>query len=245
MSEESGQETTTEALAAEVGMRLRKFAAADSDTQKAHLGELIGFIKEYVTSEVLSKLANQEFQTNLEEAVAATLETPIDVEGQEVFPWKGSYTLVAINEDGSIEGAVSERPDDMTPYGDPDFNLHAPALVKAVSSMYLNKAGIQGGITDNKRHLREITNGQFSVHTGATDEPISLHGKRVYIGSSGCEAAMDSVSRVLDGAIPTHFTQAGAFDEAFVGITGTYLTNPARDTAPIISRPIDRLTTGN
>lgn len=79
---------------------------------------------------------------------------------------------------------------------------------------------------------------------GSTDSPVPINGVGTFLGASACEPRSSVVKKILDGATPTYFTQAGTFDSAFAGITATYLQNPAR-VGPAISPAIDRITAGN
>jgi len=243
MSEESRpKETSSQTLQ----RMLNEFAAATPDSQRTQLEDLIKFIKQNATKEAIMPLVNKEFQQNLHTAMASTLQTPLDIDGQEVNPWTNCGTVVVIDLNGNIQGAISIPPTNMEDYGS-SFNFYAPALGKAVASMYLRNSGLIGGIADNRRHLKEITNGAFTWHTGATDEPVTLNNSTsVYLGASGCEAVPNVISSVLDGATSTHWTQAGTFDEAFAGITGTYLQDPAKQVQTMNApRPIERLVAGN
>lgn len=227
--------------------KLKDFAAASPEIQKTQLADLIQFIQVNATQKVIDRLVSQEFQTKLQTAINSTLATLLDFDGKEVNPWTNCATIVALDEQGNIKGAISIPPKDMTDYGG-SYNFFTPALCKALVSMHLKKADRKGGIADNRRYLREITVEVFKYHTGAIDEPITLPGSDtgIYLGASGCEANSDVVSTVLDGATPTHWTQAGVFDEAFAQITSVYLSEPVKSIQRMNApRPIERLIAGN
>ena len=77
---------------------------------------------------------------------------------------------------------------------------------------------------------------------GATNEPIEMpDGKQLILGASGCEATKTFVSQTIDGGEPTHFTNAGAIDEAFAGITAMYLSQPELSPQSVQSPEIDKL----
>lgn len=223
--------------------QLAEFAKVGIQDRKRLLPKLIVFIQENVTPEVIEQLINRDAQQQLQTAVEKTTATPIEINGQENHPWNESYTLVVLTDSGDILAALSKRPEDMTPYRSKDYNFYPPALIKALAALHLHKAGKTGGITDNWPDLKKLS---FPYHAGSTDAPVPLGDQSVFVGASGCEATPKFVSMVLDGATPTHFTQAGAMDAAFAGITAYYLSTPTLASAKISPpKPISRLLAGN
>lgn len=157
MTEERIAEESKEGVAEDLQKKLREFATAEPDVQKLQLKELIGLIEQTVTSDVLARLVDSEFQKGLQTAISSTLETPIDIDGEAIEDvWNGSYTIVAVDESGTVKGTVFSPPDDLTPYGGPEHNFYASPLVKTLASMYLHKAGLKGGIGDNKSTCRKL-----------------------------------------------------------------------------------------
>ncbi len=226
--------------------QLQTFASADNDEQREQLPGLIAFIQEHATINTVLPLVKKNTQWELEHAMNRAWQTPVDARGEEINPWTHTGTVVAMDADGRICAAVSYPPDDLTPYvksGErPKFNFIAPALVKAVTSLHLQKARLSGGIGDNGPYLDEIFGRKFPYHMGATNEPVEMGNERqLILGASGCEATSTFISKTIDGGQPTHFTNAGAMDEAFAGITAIYLSQPEINPQSIQSPVVDQL----
>lgn len=207
--------------------KLRRFGEIDDVHERADaIPDLIAQIREHANQDTLKLLVNEEFQSHLQEAVEKALKTPFLVKGAEVVPWSGGFTIVALDLDGEIHGAVSKPTEGLEAYGD----LYPYAVTKAVLAAHLwqsskqsplNKLGI--GDLDNFEDLSRVT--KTRIYNGATVSPAysDLWPKGVYIGGSGCAVKEDYLKELLGGATPAPDTQAGRFDAIFCELVGNYL----------------------
>lgn len=207
---------------------------------------MIVFIQEHATIHTVLPLVEKNTQWELEHAMNHAWQTPVDARGEEINPWTHTGTIVALDANGKICAAITHPPSDLSPYvkpGErPEFNFIAPALAKAVVSLYLQKAHLSGGIGDNSRYLDSLFYGKFPYHMGATNEPVEMNdGRQFILGASGCEAINTFISKAIDGGVPKHFTDSGAMDEAFAGITAMYLSQPEINPRSIQSPIVNRL----
>src|SRR5260221_329654 len=100
-----------ERQASDLQKALFDFAESDSLTRKGLLLSVVSFIKEKQNlKEILDLLVDKEVQFQLESAVDKSLETPYILAGsnQEIIPWQGGVSMVALGLDGRIIGCVSK-----------------------------------------------------------------------------------------------------------------------------------------
>lgn len=206
--------------------QLTEFASPEDEGREQILQGLVKFIKEKVNKDVIGLLIEKEspFQPRLESAIASVLETPFEVEGEEVNPWQGGFTIVALDSEGRIRGASSEPTKGLEKYGD----LHPYALVKALCSLHLDTFGRPGGLgkLENYEYLKDKLG--VPIFTGSTEKPIHIdnYHNLFYLGGSGCSVKEDYLKELLGGATPEHETQAGLYDQIFCELTATYLVEP-------------------
>jgi len=101
----------------------------------------------------------------------------------------------------------------MSHYGG-NFNFFAPALEKAVATLHLALAGMEGGLAAHSDYLK---NNGFKRHAGALDFPASLtDGAKVFVGGSGCEVNPVFNEGIHDPDDEGHFRLAGWWDQVFV-----------------------------
>ncbi len=226
---EGGGKEEAEVSASILQENLRKFADLDDTHDRGDaIADLISLIKEHANQESLGLLVNEEFQPTLQESVKKALETPFVVEGEEVIPWSGGFTIVALSLTGKVRGAISKPTKGLESYGD----LYPYALTKAVLAFQLWKnsklsPGNELGIGNLKEYEYLTSVAKTHIYNGAAILPAYLEdsmSKAVYIGGSGCAVKEDYLKGLLGGAAPTPDTQAGRFDAIFCELVRNYLT---------------------
>lgn len=156
------------------------------------LVEVVGFLANQADKDAMDNLVSPEspFQAKLAEATTRTLSTPIKI-NPDVDPsdgLRGHGTAVALSSEGEVLGTFN-RPTGLegepANYGD----LRRYALIKAMCSLHLEKAGKSGGMLGNYDYLAGLGLIPYeNLFTGAADQPIELEGKKVFIAGSGLEA---------------------------------------------------------
>ncbi len=208
-----------EALAVALQDRLTQFASSQTTDREQALPELYDFIRKNVKGELLK--VKPAFQSELEQATDLTLKTPFDVNGEEVNPWSGGFTVVVLDNDGKISGADSVPTEGLEEYGD----LHPYALGKAVFLMHLEKAGRKGGLDhqENYDYIKGLFPREVTIYTGSARESLVVEGQTYYLGASGCAVTEAYLTELLGGAKPSHGTQGGRFDGIFSDLAGFYM----------------------
>lgn len=195
--------------------------------REAAIPGLLTLIKEHTYQESLGLLTRTLLQPRLQSAVEKTLQTPFIVNDEEVIPWSGGFTVVALDIHGKIQGAVTEPTKGLESYGD----LYPYALMKTVLAAHLWKNRYpdtedQLGIGDvgKFKYLQEIAT-PHAIYNGATSSPAFLSdwAVSVHIGGSGCAATESYLKELLGGATPAPDTQAGRFDTIFCELIKGYL----------------------
>jgi len=223
----TGAETEFNAL--DLKEKLRVFSLSSTPAREQQLSGLISIVQTKANKDTLSILVDNEFQGKLEVAVMKTLETPFEVNGEEINPWSESkgHTIVAIDANGNVRAAVSQPTEGLEEYGD----LHPYALTKAVLSLHLTKKHFGQnndiGMPLNFRYLRKLT--ETNIFNGSSRLPAVIGDHRFYIGGSGCAVNEKYLSDLLGGATPAHNTQAGRLDAIFCDLVGFYLEDSEQE----------------
>lgn len=215
---------------------MRTVSSQDTVSREGQIADLAGTIIQIASAPLLREAtATKEIQPLLEQAVAKAHQTEFTILGstKTELPWTGSDTLVVINKRGNIAGFhQKEDPEIAKDYGD----VTPYAMVKAMSLLHLEKAGLKGGLTkpENFRYLASLGLTPFEkLFTGAASEPIFISGEAYFLGASGSAARAEYRTGLLGGATPGPNSAAGAVDSAFCDVVGLYLANPNRPVSPI------------
>jgi len=223
-------------LATTLQDRLTKFASSETEEREKALPELVAFIKDGVDKEVLEKLTDKEFQPKLQDSVNRALQTKFKKhDGTEIEPWQGGHTVVVLDRDGKVKGAVSVDTEGLEEYGD----LNKYALIKALCELHLYKDGREQGLSDpdNFTHLLSLgLKAGDDLFTGSVWQE-DLNHEVTFVGSSGCAPKRDYLRELLAGAEPTRDTQAGLFDSVFSSLTANNLLGGHLPRKQIYSEP--------
>lgn len=240
---ESPTEQVTERSAAkDLQERLTKFAASETAEREEALPELVAFIKDNADAEVVGKLVDRRegFQSRLEEAVHLTLRATFETaDGRIIVPWQGGHTVVVLDRNGEVKGAVSVPTEGLEDYGD----LSKYALIKALCELHLDETHKLGGLSNqrNFRYLESIgLKAGEDLFTGSTTHIIlrtDLYHEILFVGSSGCAPEKSYLKELLAGAEPTRDTQAGLFDTVFSDITSRFLSSHKGGRIPTMTFP--------
>lgn len=200
--------------------KLIQFAAAETPEREKNIAGLVEFIMKNVDKDVVAALVDKESQSKLEEAVSLTLQTKFKKDdGSIVDPWQGGHTVVVLDKEGKIKGAVSVPTEGLEDYGD----LNKYALIKALCELHLYKSGREElSAPKNFSYLLNLglRAGENLFTGGAWQE--DLNHEVIFAGSSGCAPRKDYLKELLANADPTRDTQAGLFDTVFSQFTAFY-----------------------
>ena len=215
----------TKRLAENLQQRLKDFVEMKTPDRERQLPILTSYIFKNARAEILEKLINKNFQNKLVRAILTTLTTPFYIGNKEVIPWQGGYTVVVIDDKGTIVGMCHKPVDELfKTYGE----LTPYALSKAVLLLHLEKTGLKGGLDNqhNYEYIRNLLPPESSIFTGTSQEPLLLDRNVYYLGGSGCAVKKEYLSELLGAAVPHMNTQAGRFDSIFTELTKEYISNP-------------------
>lgn len=225
MSEAGPNPSEAGQKAASLKEQLKSFAAIEDEAARGQkLVEVVDLLVNQADKDTMDNLASSEspFPFMLTKAVESTLLTPIkindDPDTEPVEGWRGHGTAVALASDGEVL-ATFNMPTGLegepANYGD----LRRFALVKAMCSLHLDKAGRTGGMLGNYDYLQGLGLVPYdTLFTGAADSPIEMKGKRVFVAASGIEARKEFIEGYLKDALQLtevkvgRETQAGLFD---------------------------------
>lgn len=204
---------------------LKAFAIFDTEQRERRLPDLIKFIKEIATPEVMaiathplknkyleqmSKNFGPPFLWAISNALKASFKTPKG----EMQSWEGGYTLVMIDQDGILLAAATNPVGEV--YNQYGKNLFPYALSKAVFELHLNLADKKSGL-DKEENFDYIESLGFEYGKDLFMGTNSFPNGTV-IGASGCELSRDYVNSLLPESMrdsyPVDFL-AGAADRYF------------------------------
>ncbi|HVF69507.1 MAG TPA: hypothetical protein VNA13_02995 [Xanthomonadales bacterium] len=240
--------------AASLKEQVKAFAALEDEAARGQkLKEVVDFIANEADKDTMDNLVSPEspFQGRLAEAVIATVESPIkvndDAESEE--GWKGHGTAVVLTEKGEVIGTFnrptgleSPLPGNKGNYGD----LRRFALIKAMCSLHLEKAGKKGGMLGNYDYLeKEVGLTPYdTLFIGAADESVEVDGKKAFVATSGVEAKEGFIGKYLKSAynlpeVPKvdRETLAGLFDGLAGNRIARNLVGPQIQRDPIVIPP--------
>jgi hypothetical protein len=232
---ELGRPIEPKVLAGSLQDKLKKFTSQeDLFKREKMLIDVANFImtKGNITGEVLRTLIDRDFQPKLEKAVDKSLQTSFDINGKKINPWIGGFTVVALDMEGNIKGAMSKPTEGLESYGD----LHPYALMKAVEAFHLDKNNLERHglkIPQNIKYLTDLL--KMQIFNGCS-RGIQLGETKLYVGGSGCAVKRDYLKELLGGAEPAPDTQAGRFDTIFCDLIGDYLRD-SQKTANWVREP--------
>ncbi len=190
------------------------------------LKELLPWIEKNVTKEVVDRMTNIKFQRKLEDATTKVADTPLDIAdskdgGKLVMPIKEGYTVVAVDEKGLPIGCVHKP---VSAYE--GFNVVGVAYEKALLLKILEDEGKTGGLRDGD-NMRSVQKRGFTRHWGSANKLAKVEDVgKVALGASGVGQGDEENMRLLDGGIPSTYTNAGLFDTFMADQTRIALENP-------------------
>lgn len=249
MSESGPNPSETGQKTASLKEQLAAFAAIEDEAARGQkLVEVANFLANEADKDTMDNLVSPEasFQGKLAEAVTATLATPIKLndDAEPVEGWRGHGTAVALASDGEVIGTFNKPTGlegEPANYGD----LRRYALIKAMSSLHLEKAGKEGGMLGNYDYLTGLGLTPYeTLFTGDAEKAIEVDGKKVYVATSGIEAREEFIGKHLkaDLLLPEEpkvgrETRAGFFDGIASNRIARNLVHPELARDPIVIPP--------
>lgn len=223
--------SNTELLAKNLSEYIKLFVKSDTPKRERLLAGFCEYLlndkNRVVDEEVLRKLT-----LGNEEALSNTVKQELS---SDQTLWSGSATVVCLTEDGEVWGIFSQRPQQEIlekEYGNKEFNFYRVALMKALVSFHLDKAGKIGDSGDHAENYLWKIGYPKTKHAGFTEKPAVINRKKVYFGGSGCEANENVIKQIPDLNNEGHFRLAGFFDKMFVNNVAGRISNPNFKPAP-------------
>lgn len=212
---------------------LTRFARLVPEERDKIVVNLVHLLKTSVTKEVIEALADKQFQEDLRRACGLALNTPFEVDGEEIKPWNlaGGHTVVAVDQDLRVLGFSSTPTPGLEDYGD----LTPYATVKAVLDWDSHNAG-RGSLDSvaSLRHYRKLgLQPVKDVFMGSVMEPVKVGEHTVFLGGSGCAVKYNYLCNLLEVDYTQHGTQAGRHDGIFCDLVGMYLAEPSLPARPV------------
>ena len=212
------KELPNSARASQLAKELKAFASSDRQAMEATLGDTVSRVLGLKPQrETLALLLRRSpvpgFNELLGEAVKKSLRTRLVTrKGMESVWGDGSHVLVALKSNGTLLGFDAA--------GEKDKTL-AFAIVKALSSMMLDRAGRSEGMLNLKNvdYLEKL-----GLELGRTlflggVPPVTINGDKVYFAGGGIHPSKGYVAGVINEVPRSKDTLAGVLEMTFARIT--------------------------